>query len=226
MPNRSRAQRPTLTYAQMYGSGYQEGMGIWGDIGRWIKGAASKANKFLKKTKLLSKVGGVLGPMLTGVYPQAGRLLTGAAKVAGQAGYGVVVAGGAYSGKCKNISRNQHMAMQQGMGRWLPAGGISLAAAKPYYPGIKNISPGQVSALAAYRGRRVKGGGISLALRKAVKAANKGYMAGYKAGMSKGSGYSGMGLKLSGQGPYVGMGVVPYKKKRHRRRKPVIVYRM
>ncbi len=253
MPMHGRAQRPTLTYAQMYGSGYQEGMGIWGDFKRWVGKAAKSTNKFLRKTKILSTVGGIIGPLLTAQHPQAGAMVTAASKAAGQAGYGLKLAGGArYVAKVKNISPIQHMALRQGLGKWTQSGGVSLAMAKPMYPGIKNVSPAQVKALSAYRGRNLSGGGISLAVRKAGKAAMMPmYVMPRKAparrrkkkaavyggayvgsgiqnygGANYGAGYSGMGIKLAGQGPYVGMGINPYKKKRYKRKKPMIVYRM
>ncbi len=271
--NKTRAQRPTLTYSQMYGSGYQEGMGIWSKFKKFVRGAAKKTNKFLKKSKIISKVGSVVGPIIGTKYPGAGDVISGAAKFAGQHGYGIVIAGGAYNGKCKNISAAQCRAIMGGYGHWLPTGGVSLAGAGN---GMKNISAAQVKALAAYRGRMLKGGGISLAIRKAIrkairevrtlyrktgkaarkvvrkkgKAARKGVRESGKAiergiegfgmnaaGIKLAGGRYGMGIKLAGgAGPYVGMGysgmgysgmgIPQYKKKRVRRVKPQIIYRM
>ena len=232
MPMHGRAQRPTLTYAQMYGNGYQEGMGLWDSFKKWVGKAAKTAKKGLKKTKLISRVGSIAGPLAAA----AGRPGVSAAIAAGTAfakqhGYGTVLAGGRYKGKVKNISPIQHMALKKGLGRMLPGGGVSMVAAKRMYPRIKNISAAQVKALAAYRGRKLSGGGISLAVRAASPRTRKKPM-GSGPGIY-GTGYSGMGmtaagLKLAGQGPYVGMGSGRrgYKKKRHLRKKPVIVYRM
>lgn len=190
MPNNNyyKAQRPTLTYYQMHGgrAGAMEGKGIFGKI-----------NKFLKKTKLISTVGGLAGPLLSGVYPAAGKAITIGANVAKQAGYGVALPGGA-----KTVSAAQVRGLMAGQGRPLKGGGISLPGA------LKNVSAHQMKCLRAGLGRYLKSGGISL--KGGPPSRNAKYM---------GKGYSGQGIKLAG------MGRPGYKKKRVRRKKPVMMYR-
>ena len=168
--------------------GEQEGRGIFKTIGKWLK----SGNKWLKKTKVISKAGPVIGSLVGKVYPQAGQVITGASKFAKQHGYGP-------PRRCKSITRAQVEAMRQGHGRVLKGGGISLASARRLIsPVIKNITPAQVRALRSYFGRWLKGGGISL---------SGGGPSGYYAVTStapdlKGHGTTlpGGGIKLAGQG--------------------------
>ncbi len=177
MQRKQRAQRNTLTSSQMYGygmdaRGMQEGKGIFDAIG-----------KFLKKTKIISTIGKIAGPLISilpipGAAP-AGAAVTAAGAVASQLGVGL-------PRKIKPLSATQMESLKMGLGRPLSSGGISLAMAKKYYPAVKNISAVQMKAVAAYRARHMKGGGVSLA---------GGRASGYK-----GMGYSGSGVKLAGTG--------------------------
>lgn len=175
-----RAQRNTLTYSQMYGSGMdarglQEGRGIFDSIGN-----------FLKSTKIISTIGKIAAPLVGIVSPPAGAALGAAAAVASQLGVGLPK-------KIKNLSPTQMQALKQGFGKALKSGGISLALAKKKWPAIKNITALQMKAVAAFRGRHMKGGGVSLA--------------GGRASGMRGMGFSGMGVKLAGTGvTLAGMG--------------------
>lgn len=240
-----RAQRRTLTYSQMHGAGHQEGMGLFGDIGKWFSGAAKKSNKYLKKTNLLSNVGSVVGPMIGVVHPGAGNIVSKGAKFAKQAGYG----------KPKGyrvpaaLSAAQIKCLRMGHGRYLQSGGVSLAMSRRMgYPRVKNVSPAQMKALNMGMGRMLKSGGVSLrggppsgyykrgmAPRVLAKPRYKGGAYGGAYGGAHGYGGAhyggaavygagsalpgGAGVKLAGQG------VRTYRKKRIHRPKAPMVYR-
>jgi len=141
---------------EMLRRGQMEGRGIFKDVGKWLLGAAKKANKFLKKSKIISKAGPIVGSLVGKVYPQAGDIISKASKFAGQHGYGP-------ARKCKNISPAQVQAMKGGYAQWMPSGGISLALARKHLSkNIKNITKAQVDALRRFFGRKMKGGGIRL----------------------------------------------------------------
>lgn len=168
-----RAQRPTLTYSQMYGSGMdvrgmQEGKGIFDAIGN-----------FLKKTKIISTIGKIVAPVVGLINPAAGAAVGVATAAASQLGVGLPK-------KIKSLSAMQIEALKRGFGKVLKSGGISLTKAKPLFPGIKNITKTQMKAIQALRGRHMVGGGVSLA--------------GGRATGLRGMGFSGMGVKLAGTG--------------------------
>lgn len=169
-----RAQRNTLTYSQMYGSGMdarglQEGKGIFDSIGN-----------FLKSTKIISTIGKIAAPLVGIINPAAGAAVAAGATLAGQLGVGLPK-------KIKNLSPMQMQALKEGFGKALKSGGISFSAiAKRKWPAIKNITSLQMKAVAAFRGRHMKGGGVSLA--------------GGRASGMRGIGFSGMGVKLAGTG--------------------------
>lgn len=182
-----RAQRNTLTYSQMYGSGMdakglQEGRGIFDSIGN-----------FLKSTKIISTIGKIAAPLVGIVSPPAGAALGAAAAVASQLGVGLPK-------KIKNLSPTQMQALKEGFGKVLKSGGISLELAKKKWPAIKNITAIQMKAVAAFRARHMKGGGVSLA--------------GGRASGMRGMGFSGMGVKLAGTGGTLAGGAHMVRKKR------------
>lgn len=223
MPNQYRVQRPTLTYAQMDGAGHQEGMGIWGDFSKWIKGASKKTKKFLKKTKLVSRLGTIAAPIAGALgQPGVSAAIAVGSKFAKQHGYGPQYRMGKPprygSGKLKNITPAQMKCLQMGYGHKLKTGGVSLASARLMYPQVKNITSGQVKALSQGRGRYMKGGGVSLPGGSGYSGmgAYGGRYGGRYAGRSANVG---QGIKLAGQG------VQRYKKKRIYRRKPQMVHR-
>ncbi len=184
-----RAQRKTLTYSQLEGrgdaAGVMEGRGIFKKLGKLIKKGVRKIGKFLKKKKVLSKglkIGSAVLGILPGVPLKATSLgLSVASRLAAQKGFGVPA-------KVKSLSRNQVEALLRGLGTLMSSGGVSLASARSLFPTIKNITATQMKALAAFRGRHMSGGGVSLAGGRAT-------------GLSmSGMGFSGMGVKLAGQG--------------------------
>ena len=194
-----RAQRNTLTYSQMYGSGMdarglQEGKGIFDSIGN-----------FLKSTKIISTIGKIAAPLVGIINPAAGAAVAAGATLAGQLGVGLPK-------KIKNLSSMQMQALKEGFGKALKSGGISFTAlAKKKWPAIKNITSLQMKAVAAFRGRHMKGGGISLA--------------GGRASGMRGMGFSGMGVKLAGTGvTLAGMGHLPTgaKPKTRKRGRPKV----
>lgn len=179
--NSHRVQRNTLTYAQM------EGKGIWGDI-----------KKFVKKYKVASRVLGAAG-VISKFIPIPGA--SAASLPLGIAGTAVGMAGyGSMSGK--GITKSQLDAIRSGLARWLPGGGISLAAAKYLYPQIKNILPSQIRSLVSGLGRLVKSGGISLRGGGCSGMYHKGCIRKLHPPMKtlSGSGYSGRGVRLAGEG--------------------------
>jgi len=159
--------RPTLTYSQMYGgthAGMMEGKGIFSKIGKW-----------LKKTKVLSRLAKIAGPVI-GVLPFPGARIAGTAvgiagKVAEMKGFGL-------RQKIKSITRNQIESIKRGLGRLMADGSISLAKAKKLFPKIKNVTKTQLRALAAFRGRHMKGGGVSLAGGRATGMTGMGFSGG------------------------------------------------
>ncbi len=155
-----KVQRPGLTYAQM------EGAGIWKDFTKWVKGAAKKTDKTLKKTKAISRVGGLVGPLIGAVRPGAGAVITSAAKYVGQHGYGGTLAGGRMrpvKRNVKNLSPAQVRCMQMGYGAQMGSGGVSLAMARKMgYPKVKNITAAQVKQLKMGLGKYLPSGAISL----------------------------------------------------------------
>ena len=140
----------------MYATGEQEGVGIFQDIGSWLKGAAKSTNKFLKKTKVLSRVGSAVAPLLA-LHPAtaaASGPVGSAAKFLKQRGYGKPP---------KAITAQQMRCIREGYGRELKSGAVSLVRAKRRYPKIKNVTPKQMEYVRAGMGRRQRGGGLSLA---------------------------------------------------------------
>ena len=186
--------------------GRMEGLGIFKDIGKWLSGA----NKWLKKSKVISKAGPVIGNLVGKIYPSAGKIIGDASKLAAMAGYGISLPAGG-GRKIKNITPTQQQAMMKGYGRLLKTGGISLALAKKIYPQIKNITPGQWKAIQQLRARNMKGGGYRF-----VKGVSVAPTSSYT---NIGNTSRGKGIKLAGQGPNVSAGS-GYKKKRRMRRKP------
>ncbi len=184
-----RAQRPTLTYSQMYGrgdaAGIMEGRGIFSKLGKLIKRGVKGLGGIIKREKLISKglsLAGTTVGAIPGIPSKAASIgLKLAAEIAKQKGFGLPK-------KVKALSRNQIESILRGFARQLSGGGVSLAAAKFLFPRIKNITPTQMRALAAFRGRLMAGGGVSLA----------GGRASHKP--MSGMGFSGMGVKLAGQG--------------------------
>ena len=196
--------------------GQMEGMGIFGDIGRWLAGAAKKTNKWLKDSKIISKAGPVVGKLVGSVYPKAGKIISDASKFAGQHGYGISLpAGGGRA--VKPITASQQKALRDGYGKLLKGGGISLSAAKN--KNIKNITPAQWNAVRQLRARKMKGGGYRFTKGVAVAPQSthaRVNVTGKKNVRNiKGKG-RGAGLKLAGQGVTSG----GYKKKRRVRKKP------
>ena len=190
--------------------GQMEGEGIFGDIGKWLAGAARKTNKWLKDSKIISKAGPVVGKLVGSVYPQAGKIISDASRFAGQHGYGISLpAGGGRA--VKSITASQQKALQNGHGRLLKGGGISLAAAKN--KNIKNITPAQWRAVKQLRARKMKGGGYRFTKGVAVAPTSSYTNVTGKKNVRK---VKGKGLKLAGQGVTSG----GYKKKRRVRRKP------
>ncbi len=191
---KQRAQRKTLTDSQMYGRGMQEGAGILQKIKKW-----------LKKTKVISRISSIAAPLLS-VIPVPGARgaaigLALAGQLAKQKGFG----------RIKSITCRQVEALKMGLGCPLTGGGISLAAAKRIFPSIKNITVAQIRALAALRGRHMKGGGISLA--------------GGRATGLRGMGIIGGGVKLAGQGAVLagGRGIRGGQKKKRRARRSIFI---
>ena len=195
---------------------HMEGMGIFGDIGRWLAGAAKKTNKWLKDSKIISKAGPVVGKLVGSVYPKAGKIISDASKFAGQHGYGISLpAGGGRA--VKPITASQQKALRDGYGKLLKGGGISLSAAKN--KNIKNITPAQWNAVRQLRARKMKGGGYRFTKGVAVAPQSTHARVNVTGARNvrnvKGKG-RGAGLKLAGQGVTSG----GYKKKRRVRKKP------
>ena len=187
MQRHARAQRNTLTYAQMYGgmshAGMMEGKGIFSKIGKFFKKAFKKVKKFVKKRKVISRLTGLAAPIVGALPIPGARVASGALGItsflAKQKGFGLPA-------KIKSISRTQVEAILRGLGSLTSTGGLSLAAAKYLFPKIKNLTATQMKALAAFRGRHMKGGGISLA-------------GGGASGLPmSGMGFSGQGVSLAG----------------------------
>ena len=202
--------------------GQMEGMGIFGDIGKWLYKAAKKTNKWLKKTNIISKTGPVVGKLVGSVYPQAGKIISDAAKFAGQHGYGTVNIPAGGGKPIKSITATQQKALQAGHGKLLKSGGISLASAKKMYPNIKNISAAQWKGIRQLRARKMKGGGYKFV--KGVAVAPQSTHARINVtGRKNVRNVKGKGLKLAGSGKTAGSGLKlagGYKKKRRMRRKP------
>lgn len=193
MQKRPRAQRNTLTYAQMYGgmshAGMMEGKGIFDKLVKKIKKGIRKVGKLIKGKKVISR-GLSLASLLAGKVPgargKAGALgLSIASQIAKQKGFG---RNGNLPSRVKSMSRNQVEAILRGLASQLGSGGVSLAAAKALFPRIKNISAAQMAALRAFRGRHMRGGGVSLSGGRETRLPMSGM------------GFSGMGIKLAGQG--------------------------
>jgi len=199
-----------------------EGRGIWDSI-----------KKFVKKYHIASRVLGAAG-LAAKFIPIPGAAaaslpLSIAGTAAGIAGYGHMKGSG-MSGK--GLTKTQMKAIRQGLGHFLPSGGISLAAAKYLYPTIKNILPSQVRSLSSGLGRLLKSGGISLR--------GGAYGGNYKHGMlsalhcparkyktMSAKGYSGRGVKLAGQGSVLAGGgrIYTQRRKPRKRRTPKPVFR-
>lgn len=229
MSNARRVQRNTITKAQMDGGRVQrntitqaqmEGMGIWSSI-----------KKFVKKYHIASRVLGAAG-LIAKFVPLPGASVVGTAlgaagTVAGLAGYGHKSQG--MSGK--GLTKTQMKAIRQGLGSFLPSGGISLSSAKYLYPSIKNVLPSQVRSIASGFGRLLKSGGISL--RGGAMSGNYKKDCLYqmhcpaRKNRVMGAGYSGRGVKLAGQGTSLaGTGRVYTQRRKSRKRKsPRAVFR-
>jgi len=208
---------------QIISRGQMEGEGIFGDIGKWLYKAAKKTNKWLKKTNIISKTGPVVGKLVGSVYPQAGKIISDAARFAGQHGYGTVNVPAGGGKAIKSITATQQKALQAGHGKLLKSGGISLVSAKKMYPNIKNISAAQLKGVKQLRARKMKGGGykfvrgVAVAPQSTNARINVTGKRNVRNVKGKGLKLAGGGLKTAGGGLKLAGG---YKKKRRIRRKP------
>ncbi len=160
---------------------YQTGSGIFQSIGN-----------FFKKSKIASKLGSIISPLVGLISPPAGAALGAATAVAKQAGYG-------HGGRRpKPLTKTQVDCLTHGTGiKLLKSGAVSLAGVKNRYrTPPKNITPGQFRAL-VYDGARW-GKGRSITFGSGPVLAGRGpVLAG------RGATLPGRGATLPGRGVYI-----------------------
>lgn len=88
----TRMKRGPMKRDSMEYDRYMRGRGFFKKFGKWIKRTAKKADKALRKTKIISRVGAIVGPLAALSNPAAGAVISAGAAFAGKHGYGIRIA--------------------------------------------------------------------------------------------------------------------------------------